>query len=538
VETLKSLIFRLTVISCLLIAGQAWAQHRPFGFLKKHGKAGEKTSLRSASATKELPVFPLLSGTVVNNLAVQQVERPTTIYREYPSGYYTPNAKYKYECEYDEYGHVTSLKCYEWDGEDYVFRGSAARGYHRLPSGEFVKIKDEGKWLIYSGGDDYETQRYTVAYDEKGMQLWSRKEGYYGTDEFIQAKIENGIRTAICLNGVIDSRYTFDGKGRITRFSEENGYCVSYTWDDSDRITGMVESGTYDSDSDGLADATYTYTYSNIEIAHNEKYFNPYSLDPLYSSEYYYSYAYPAWEGDFSIDDNTLHEVYYNMDATVVEDDATFQAQVRTTVSNNGNRIEQAVNYGTENRSTTVDVLDECGSYRILEDEGNGDTYEYTMTYNAYGELIRNYWKSAWIDEELEECISEGDKVYDRERDAQNRPVKTAYSYISDYYDGYHDESGWEETYETWTPVALPSGIRETLAEAVSVYPNPVAEGIRFAGIDGQADITLSDVSGRVLLRRSIDGRDAVSLSRFPAGIYFINIQLNERELTVKIIKK
>ncbi|MDR1222097.1 MAG: T9SS type A sorting domain-containing protein [Tannerella sp.] len=512
--------------------------------MKKHKRTVEKTALRSSSPMGELPVFPLLSGTVVNNLAAQQVVRPTTVYREYLLDYQDERRKSKYECEYDSYGHITSLKLYEWNGSEYVSSGYVVNEYHQLPNGEFVKTKEEYE----QRRDEYshEKQRYTSAYDNKGMQLWHQYEYFdFNTSTWnvsgrTEARIENGVRTAILYNEEVDDSYTFDSKGRIIRYdydySFDSGY-IAYKWNDNDRIVEMVESRTSDSNDDGLPDGTYTYTYRNIEIVHNEKYFNPYSLSPLsFDDNDVAEITWISW-GDFSVDDYTLHEVYYNIDATAVMGGEELQAQMRTTVNNNGNQIVQTVTgqvYGMEiERVTVIDVLDEYGSYHRLEGEGTDDTYERLATYNEYGELLRRYNKESWIDEEQ---TYKYDYVYDRERDNQNRPAKTTYSYKNDYILDY--QTSWEETYDTWTTVTLPSGIQETAKSAVSVYPNPAVENISLSGISGKANIVLSDVNGRMLLNRSINEKETISVSHLPAGVYFIRIQTNEGISTTKLIKK
>jgi YD repeat-containing protein len=520
---MKRKIFYLTLMSCLLFSGQAGAQKSVF--LKKYKKPVERTALRNSSLMGELPVFPLLSGTMVSNLAAQQVARPTTVYREYPLDYPEQSEKSKYECEYDNYGHITSLKVYEWDGSNYASSASVVSEYHQLPNGEFVKTKMECEYYGIK-------QRYTSVYDDKGMQLWSQIEEFdfntskWQSIERIEAQIENGVRTAILYNGeVVDC--TFDDKGRITHYGSVDG-SVTYTWNNNDRIVEVAGSWTEDYDDDGLPDDAYTYTYRNIQIVHNEKYFNPYSLQPLDfdADEEYIDIDNPISWGNFSVDDYTLHEVFYNVDASIVENGMEFQAQMRTTVNNDGNHIERTASVETEiTVAMTIDVLNEYGSYRMLE-ESEGNAYEYSVIYNEYGELIQNCLK---INYGAENAI-EVDNVYDRERDSQNRPVKTICSYKSIYSPDY--KISWEETYDTWTTV----GIQEIVKSAVSVYPNPAVENICLPDINGK--VVLSDVNGRILLNRSISGKETIPISHLSAGVYFIQIQTNEGISTVKFIKK
>lgn len=510
------------------------------GFLKKHQKTVAKAALRAPSQTGELPVFQMLSGTRIDNPATQQVARPTTVYREYSS-----QNKEKYECEYDAYGHITSLISYGWDGSDYAIQYSIVREYHQLPNGEFVVTKEESEYG--SGEYIYRKQRYTSAYDSKGMNLWSQSETFdLSTSEWevesrIEARLENGIRTAILYNGEVDNRYTFDSKGRITR-CDENYYdgtssSISYTWNDNDRLVEVNESGTGDNNDDGLPDESYTYTYSNIQIVYNERYFDPYSLSPLdsdYDSDAVGLGDYISW-GNFSVDDYTLHKVYYNIDAAL-EGGMEIQAQMRTTVYEGGNRIVQTVTLLEAEiaQTETTYVLDGYGSYRILEEylsPVEEEEYERSVTYNEYGEPVRRY--VAWTEGEE---ITGSESIYDRERDDLKRPIKTIYSYES-FGQSTYTES-WEETYDAWTTVNLPSGIGETSLSAVSVYPNLVEENIFLSGISGKATVVLSGINGQILLRRNMAGGEAISVSHLPAGMYLVSIQSNEKTSTHKFIKK
>ncbi|MDR2692056.1 MAG: hypothetical protein LBB73_07170 [Dysgonamonadaceae bacterium] len=174
----------LVLMSCLMFAGQVWAQTPDF--LKKRPKTTvAKTALHSSSSTGEPPLFPMRSGIIANDPAAKQAARPTRIYRKYPpvpssTGFY--NLKEKYECEYDNYGHITSLKIYEWNKsqEDYTFKVSVVSEYYQLPNGEFVKTKEEYEY--YGRSSSYfEKQRYTSAYDDNGMQLWYQSETFNHT---------------------------------------------------------------------------------------------------------------------------------------------------------------------------------------------------------------------------------------------------------------------------------------------------------------------------------------------------------------------
>jgi hypothetical protein len=534
-------VFYLVVMSCLLFAGQAGAQ-KTLGFLKKSQKTQSKAPLHSSLAVSKQFVFPTLSGTRLNNLAAQQVSRPTTIYRdEYSSG-----RKLKYECEYDTYGHVTSVKLYVWDDShnDYIFLGSSENEYLQLPNGEFVPTKVDWE---YKYSDEYtEKRKYTASYDSKGMELWSQEEFYdfelstWNIHNRTEALIENGVRTAILYNGEVDDQYTFDSKGRIIRDNYSDNYYSSeifYEWNNNDRLIRVVESSTRDSDDDGIADYVASYTYDNIQIVYNEKYFDSYSLTPFTL----FDDRINVWEeiswGDFSIDDYSLHIVYYNLDATVMEDGEEMQGQIRTTVNASQNQIKRETIIGSEViGSETTYLLDGYGSYRILE-EYDDWTNDRSVTYNEYGELMRESDTGIETDENNEEWLYGYEYVYDREYDAQNRPVRTTLT--SNRFEESSDANvTYEETYDTWTTIELLFDIQETVEPAVLVYPNPATDYIVIDNAD-KADITISDLSGRIVHRQTAVGnKENIPVASLVQGIYIVTVQANNYTIVNKFIKK
>jgi hypothetical protein len=537
---MKKKVFCLALSVGLLIAGQAEAQ--TFGWLKKQRKSIDQTALRS-STVGQLPAMPRLSGVATGSPAAKQVARPTMIFRESKSPY---GKNEKYECEYDDYGHITSLKYYvvvpSILGYDYVLHTSVVNEYRRMYNGEFVKTKME---ITEANGEKYS---YTSNYDDKGMLLWSifkylnSPTSEWEVIEHNEAILDNaGIRTGMKRNGVPDSRYAFDDKGRISHNDDSEGYSghtTSYTWNDDDRLVEMIESETIDYNGDAILDYTYTCTYRNFQIVYNEKYFNPYGLMPLYTHfDGDYAYFPSPWGDCFSVDDYALHQVHFNVDATIVENDMSVQAQLRTTVNSDGSHIEQVATIEMETLSnTTIDVLDGYGSYHIAQTSMDG-LYENIVNYNEYGELLRIYELENWLWEE--DSVYETEERYTRDRDEQDRPVKTLYvgttsSYLSD---PLYPSDSWEETYTAWTTIT--TGIHNIATGSTAVSPNPATETIRLSGIDGKAAIAVFDSNGRrALYHRSFDGQESLSVSHLPAGVYFIRIEVDGKITTTRFIKK
>ena len=81
------------------------------------------------------------------------------------------------------------------------------------------------------------------------------------------------------------------------------------------------------------------------------------------------------------------------------------------------------------------------------------------------------------------------------------------------------------------------NGIDNTTSDNQFIlYPNPVTDAFSVKGIEITATITVSDVSGRVLISKEITSKETISVSMLPSGVYLTSIQSNNRTKTEKMI--
>ena len=84
-------------------------------------------------------------------------------------------------------------------------------------------------------------------------------------------------------------------------------------------------------------------------------------------------------------------------------------------------------------------------------------------------------------------------------------------------------------------------GLEEFSENEIKVYPNPVVSdlNIEFVNAEGQADIKLYDLSGKLILATTLTGdMTSLDLKEMPQGIYFLNIENAEKSGTYKIVKE
>jgi len=74
------------------------------------------------------------------------------------------------------------------------------------------------------------------------------------------------------------------------------------------------------------------------------------------------------------------------------------------------------------------------------------------------------------------------------------------------------------------------------ISNNITVYPNPATDAFQITGIEGTATITVSDLSGRLLLSKNVTANATVSVNTLPNGIYLVAIKSNNAKKTEKLV--
>jgi hypothetical protein len=79
----------------------------------------------------------------------------------------------------------------------------------------------------------------------------------------------------------------------------------------------------------------------------------------------------------------------------------------------------------------------------------------------------------------------------------------------------------------------VPSVITEPAIENdIRIYPNPVTESFRISGLTAPAQVVVFDVSGKTVLRQTVQGEESISIGHLPKGVY--PVRINNK--TIKIV--
>jgi len=93
---------------------------------------------------------------------------------------------------------------------------------------------------------------------------------------------------------------------------------------------------------------------------------------------------------------------------------------------------------------------------------------------------------------------------------------------------------GTELTFTT----SIGTGFDENRNQQISVYPNPATDVFHIVGLSGVSSISLTDLSGRILLLKEVSDNEAVLGNTLPRGIYILKIKNNEGTVERKVVLK
>ena len=86
---------------------------------------------------------------------------------------------------------------------------------------------------------------------------------------------------------------------------------------------------------------------------------------------------------------------------------------------------------------------------------------------------------------------------------------------------------------------AVPTGINTIDADKLTLYPNPATDGFYIEADEKAATVSICDLNGRTLLTKQIaTGKEFVSISTLPQGIYMVKIASENRVTVKKLLKK
>ena len=78
------------------------------------------------------------------------------------------------------------------------------------------------------------------------------------------------------------------------------------------------------------------------------------------------------------------------------------------------------------------------------------------------------------------------------------------------------------------------TAIPDAPAASISIFPNPAVDSFVIDGIEENTLVSIADLSGRVVLQRTVSPNESISVSHLPAGIYIVRVNNTAQRLIVR----
>lgn len=79
-------------------------------------------------------------------------------------------------------------------------------------------------------------------------------------------------------------------------------------------------------------------------------------------------------------------------------------------------------------------------------------------------------------------------------------------------------------------------GVKEVDKSTVLIYPNPAQDRVFISGITERSQLTIYDISGKLVLQQTVFSEQVVNVKNLNRGIYLINIRNNQQNITQKLV--
>lgn len=137
---------------------------------------------------------------------------------------------------------------------------------------------------------------------------------------------------------------------------------------------------------------------------------------------------------------------------------------------------------------------------------------------------------------------SQGDALTSFPADGYNNWVFRAYKYGADYpaFVGQNLDGTVPVEENPWSPnPCLLIGIDEVVANSdiMTLYPNPSRSTVSISGLTTQTSVKVIDATGRLVLTGTLTPGQSLDVSELPIGFYSVNIPLNDRTVSLRLVK-
>ena len=110
-----------------------------------------------------------------------------------------------------------------------------------------------------------------------------------------------------------------------------------------------------------------------------------------------------------------------------------------------------------------------------------------------------------------------------------NAPIKSVV-----YYWNWQEENWQKSSTSTYYYSRKQTNIPIVSTNSLSIFPNPASEHFTISGITENALVTVSSLTGQIMLQQTVLPNESVSVSHLPAGIYIVNVNGKSQRLIIR----
>ena len=82
------------------------------------------------------------------------------------------------------------------------------------------------------------------------------------------------------------------------------------------------------------------------------------------------------------------------------------------------------------------------------------------------------------------------------------------------------------------------TGSESGSGSSYSIYPNPVSDVMNLKGINRLTTISITDIHGRVLIKKEVNPEESIAVNLLPQGLYMVTLTTTETSTILKMLKK
>ena len=448
--------------------------------------------------------------------------------------------------EYDKHGRPTLLEYRSWWNGDLEWASKTELAYDNI--GNLIeRIRWGMSWdgtreLVreWRGVFRYDSNRNLI---ERIQYEWDTAENAWQRhwrNEFIYDSNGNLIEEISSWWDSWQSEWSKSGRTVFTH--DSNGNVIragGYTWS-NEWIESWKLENTFDSNGNMLTERYYEWNWEDYDWRIRGRAYWVYDSHGNSTSEIHYSYQTVwDWEKEDYVEYVWRWEARYNN--TYTNGNLTSRITQRHDGENWVNDERSIFAYDNQNRRIMVSAYDWDWDdsntwvmfYRVeFEFDTNGNIRVMSMIERESGRLLG--WRQIL---EYDSNVPFSAVIWpfgiyeDEGFQLFNKPVSATYYYFDFENDAWHRIDGgmqlfYSEVNQTDIPI-IPASV-------ISIFPNPASDYFTVSGLTENTLVTVSNLTGQIVLQQVVSPSESVSVNHLPAGIYIVNVNGQSQRLIVR----